>query len=506
MSIASSPLFGNIQETSISPPRSKGGNKLSQFRVKGKGSSFGTSVTAVNSGTTNVKTTQTNLPDKSTKMSCLLCEEGHKLELCPKMEKKLHREKIKFFKEKGACFGCLSVGHMSRDCHRRLSCTLWNMNYPTILHIHSKDKENKSKDTPRELSVNSGVVSPETCGHIGAGAQDCVLAIVPVQIKATKGSKIIKTYAFLDPGSTAAFCSERLMRELKLSGRHAKIMLRTMNQEKFVDSHIISGLEVAALNSDIYFELPDVYTQCKMPVTRNNIPKQEEISAWPHLNSVEIPVINADVELLIETNVLKVMEPWEVVNSEGEGPCAGRTLLGWVLSNRYVVEQRALCLKRKLKNNAAFKEEYVSFLSDVINKGYAERVPEKDLEGKEGKVWYIPHLGVRHPKKGTLRVVFDCGASFTGISLNSQLLQGPDLTNSLLGVLIRFRQEPTAVMADVRAMYQVKVNKEDVDFLRFLWWPNGDLTQPLTNECSSVWFHIISQLCQLCPKKSCRRQ
>ncbi|XP_039550287.1 uncharacterized protein LOC120495005 [Pimephales promelas] len=36
-------------------------------------------------------------------------------------------------------------------------------------------------------------------------------------------------------------------------------------------------------------------------------------------------------------------------------------------------------------------------------------------------------------------------------------------------------------MADIQAMYhQVKVTKQDVDFLRFLWWPTGELTQHLT--------------------------
>ena len=32
-------------------------------------------------------------------------------------------------------------------------------------------------------------------------------------------------------------------------------------------------------------------------------------------------------------------------------------------------------------------------------------------------------------------------------------------------------------MADMKAMfYQVFVPEEQRDFLRFLWWPNGDLT------------------------------
>ncbi|XP_063749569.1 uncharacterized protein LOC134870954 [Eleginops maclovinus] len=72
------------------------------------------------------------------------------------------------------------------------------------------------------------------------------------------------------------------------------------------------------------------------------------------------------------------------------------------------------------------------------------------------------------------------GASFGGTSLNQQLLQGPDLTSSLVGVLMRFRQETVAVMADVEAMfYQVRVSNEDTDLLRFLWWPDRNYEQEL---------------------------
>ncbi|XP_041376746.1 uncharacterized protein LOC121389209 [Gigantopelta aegis] len=63
-----------------------------------------------------------------------------------------------------------------------------------------------------------------------------------------------------------------------------------------------------------------------------------------------------------------------------------------------------------------------------------------------------------------------------GTSLNSGLLQGPDLTNCLLGVLFRFRQEEVAIMCDTKAMfYQVHVPKEDSDCLRFFSWPEGNL-------------------------------
>ena len=78
------------------------------------------------------------------------------------------------------------------------------------------------------------------------------------------------------------------------------------------------------------------------------------------------------------------------------------------------------------------------------------------------EVWYIPHHAVYHKRKKTLRVVFDCSSKFQHASLNDELFQGPDLANPLLAVLLRFRQEPIAMMADIEGMFhQVRVLKDD---------------------------------------------
>lgn len=137
---------------------------------------------------------------------------------------------------------------------------------------------------------------------------------------------------------------------------------------------------------------------------------------------------------------------------------------------------------KRLHKDLPFHAHYTAFMNDLIAKGYAERVPEGELERSDGKVWYIPHHGVYHPTKGKIRVVFDCGASFQETSLNAQLLQGPDLTSSLIGVVSRFRKNPVVIMADIESMFHpVRVPAEDTDLLRFLWWPDGDLNQDLTD-------------------------
>jgi hypothetical protein len=57
-----------------------------------------------------------------------------------------------------------------------------------------------------------------------------------------------------------------------------------------------------------------------------------------------------------------------------------------------------------------------------------------------------------------VRVVKDDAARFGGTSLNDQLLQEPDINNTLVGVLTRFREGEIAVVADIEGMiYQARV-------------------------------------------------
>ena len=139
-------------------------------------------------------------------------------------------------------------------------------------------------------------------------------------------------------------------------------------------------------------------------------------------------------------------------------------------NNRKVAERRAAGLKKKFQNSSEYKDAYVAQMTKYIDKGYAEPVPTSQLTRSDGRVNYLPHHAVVYPVKGKLRVVFDPKAKSGGTSLNEHLLQGPDLTNSLLGVLLRFREGQHAVTADVQEMFhQVKVPEQDRDVLRFLW-------------------------------------
>ena len=95
------------------------------------------------------------------------------------------------------------------------------------------------------------------------------------------------------------------------------------------------------------------------------------------------------------------------------------------------------------------------------------------------KIWYLPHHPVQNPNKpGKIRRVANAASKYRGQSLNSNLLTGPDLLNSLLGILLRFREHPVAILADIESMFmQIAVKQEDQSALRFLWSKNDFIMQ-----------------------------
>jgi hypothetical protein len=147
-------------------------------------------------------------------------------------------------------------------------------------------------------------------------------------------------------------------------------------------------------------------------------------------------------------------------------------------NNKVLADRRAKILDASLKKNPVKKKHFVDFMSKIFKNGHAEEAPA--LRPNE-ECWYLPIFGVYHAKKtDQIRVVFDSSAKYQDLSLNDVLMSGPDLTNNLLGVLLRFRREPIAVTADVEQMfYCFHVHENHRNFLRFLWYQDNDPSKML---------------------------
>ena len=129
-------------------------------------------------------------------------------------------------------------------------------------------------------------------------------------------------------------------------------------------------------------------------------------------------------------------------------------------------------LEKRLAKDEDLREKYTSTIREDLNKGYVIDVPDTHkVESRSDKEWYLLHHPVLNPNKpGKVRRVLNEAAKIHGGSLNKSLITCPDLLQNLIYVLLRFRQHPYAVSADIEGMFlQVGVLPSDQPSLRFLW-------------------------------------
>ena len=164
------------------------------------------------------------------------------------------------------------------------------------------------------------------------------------------------------------------------------------------------------------------------------------------------------------------------------------------LDNNYGV---ALCRLKSLKNGLAKSGlfgDYDMAVCNMFQKNFAERVPTDQINNENLRTWYLPHHHVRK-NNGNMRLVFDCSSRYKGYCLNDATYQGPNLTNKLSSVLLRFRLHRYAVTADIESMFnQVMVPAEDRDALRFLWYTDDHVTQyrMTTHLFGGIWSSSVA--------------
>ena len=98
---------------------------------------------------------------------------------------------------------------------------------------------------------------------------------------------------------------------------------------------LIKDLEISnASDSDIWIDIPKVYTKEEIAVDNEDIATPAKLKQWNYLQRI-IGKITQDssikVEMLIGANCIKALEPLEVIPSQEDGPYAFRTLLGWCI-------------------------------------------------------------------------------------------------------------------------------------------------------------------------------
>jgi hypothetical protein len=108
--------------------------------------------------------------------------------------------------------------------------------------------------------------------------------------------------------------------------------LATIQGENVPVQCFLVSLEVSDLNAVNHVDLPVVYSRPSLSITPDAIGKEEDIHRWSYLKGLCLPELNAEIGLLIGSDVPEALQPIEVRPSENGGPFSTKTVFGWVLN------------------------------------------------------------------------------------------------------------------------------------------------------------------------------
>ncbi|XP_066924011.1 uncharacterized protein [Clytia hemisphaerica] len=324
---------------------------------------------------------------------CSACDVDHDIEVCPIFKGKTMEERFRFILKEKLCFGCLEKGHLASSCKNRRTCLVCNKKHPTITHgmkfrhpprlppkdskkDSSESKEPNVRPCPKKPEVSN---PPVSCILNKDSERNISMCVVPVILRHELSKSDIVTFAVLDNCSQASFISEDILSMLSIPTERTDLTVDTITSCKTEACHVVSGLKVKGLHAGdgSWTSLPKLFSKSYIPVDQSEIPTSKSIQAWPYLKSIESELPNTaslKIGILVGGNCPKAIEPVKTIASQDDGPFAYKTKN----KNQYFPDnfpqalKRMDSLKRKFKSSAQFHSDYVGFMKNIIEKGYAQ--------------------------------------------------------------------------------------------------------------------------------------
>ncbi|XP_073950909.1 uncharacterized protein [Choristoneura fumiferana] len=147
-------------------------------------------------------------------------------------------------------------------------------------------------------------------------------------------------------------------------------------------------------------------------------------------------------------------------------------------NSREIAIKRWNSLENRLEKSSQLKRDYNQVIEEYLALNHLEKI---DKETRSENCVYLPHHAVIREDKETsrTRVVFDASCKGNnGVSLNDELLIGPQLIEELRSIMLRWRKHRIAFVADIEKMYrQIRIQQNQTDYQRIVW--RSDPTEPL---------------------------
>ncbi|XP_055526882.1 uncharacterized protein LOC129719513 [Wyeomyia smithii] len=427
---------------------------------------------------------------------------------------------MKIVERNKLCKICLN-DHGNAFCKFKIRCNVGDCRerHHPLLHFSSN-----------HVIINAHIRSP---GSI-------IFRLIPVTLHC--GRKSVNTLAFLDEGASITLVERSLTNQLGVEGINQPLTIKwTANVTRVEPGSRRMNLLISASGAREKNLLKSAQTVEKLLLPKQALNVQEIVDKYSHLRDLPIAsYTDCHPGLLIGLNNLHLIAPIEARIRDAGEPIAVRSKLGWSIygpTANEITETNVIGHHREISNEDIYnmlKSQYrleectaivVQETQDekrareilqrtTVRKGngfetgllwrtdnlyFPDSLPmaRQLAETDPRKRWYLPlNVILKAKKPGSIRLVWDAAATVNGVSLNSQLLKGPDMLTPLTSVISLFRERRVAFGGDIREMYhQIKIREADKQSQRFLHRKNLHDKEPSVYIMDVATFGSTSSPC-----------
>ncbi|XP_055645563.1 uncharacterized protein LOC129782290 [Toxorhynchites rutilus septentrionalis] len=260
---------------------------------------------------------------------CFVCQgECSSLETCHEFLNMNIGSRWAIVKDWRLCRKCLRK-HFGA-CHIRAPC---GKNGCSFMHNKLLHDDHRYNDQAVEPSTSSGGRTTTQNCHIHSSMVGNILfRYAPVTLYG-KG-RTIKTFAFLDDGSSATFMEHSLMKELNLTGTSHPLCLNwTGGQQREENESMKLRVKISG-NCDVseVYELPKVHTVRSLALPKQSLSVVQLVAKYPYLKGLPLESYsNVSPRLLIGMDNCRLGRTIRSAEGTDDEPVASKTRLGWIV-------------------------------------------------------------------------------------------------------------------------------------------------------------------------------
>lgn len=262
-------------------------------------------------------------------LECVACKSScPTLEKCQRFVELGYNSKWDVVKEFGLCRKCLRK-HKG-PCRSQQVCGKNGCAYKhhQLLHNYQRDQTNatnsKEEDSKAVVQNSSG-----ECNMHRQHKSTVLFRVLPITLHAQ--NKSIKTYAFLDDGSSLTLIDASLAQELNLTGRSEPLCLKwTGNNSRREDDSKNINVEISGTGKASKTYTAVAHTVASLNLFRQTIDAQKLKAQYSHLQGIPLESYrNIQPKILIASDNANLIFQLKGREGKFQEPIATKTRLGW---------------------------------------------------------------------------------------------------------------------------------------------------------------------------------